>query len=398
MEDQQQLKELKDKLDHLDKMMKAMKGQGMSYYVNIEHADIHGPVVDQLDYNFDNVDVKEVSGALNLGNNFGVRVSGVKKKKAGGHNKPQDASSQGEPSHSSTDREEKSSPQKKQHSPSGHPQSQQTQNRGKSPSSGQEAAKHTTLQARPPVSKNPAQPGQTSHKDGLTKPSGEMRDKENEKKKEVHSQVQTKANPKSVANKRKERAIGDNKKVNTPNLTSEKSETKKEKKMSLPAHSDPNRHSAPPKVSFQRRFPNQAEEKDTEKRPVRTEKSSLRTKEVPNMARENEQEPPPADHHSKEGAIKKGFEKFAQRLKLSKNASESDTYSKNDETDSYHTTEKEEKTITRKDEENNPQLIENDKLPADPKNSIKEEGQKTSPPKRLSQTKKGFSFKMDHKE
>ncbi|WEG11416.1 hypothetical protein PU629_14755 [Pullulanibacillus sp. KACC 23026] len=77
---EQDMKTLKMRLDELEKMIKDMKDKGRSYYINIEHAEIQGPIVDKLDYNFDKLDIKEVSGALNLGNNFGVRVGKLTKK------------------------------------------------------------------------------------------------------------------------------------------------------------------------------------------------------------------------------------------------------------------------------------------------------------------------------
>jgi hypothetical protein len=79
--DDLQIKELMDKIDLL---IKALKDQGKFNYVNIEHADIQGPLVDKLNYNFDKLDVKEVSGALNLGTTFGVKVAEKRKKSGSG--------------------------------------------------------------------------------------------------------------------------------------------------------------------------------------------------------------------------------------------------------------------------------------------------------------------------
>jgi hypothetical protein len=68
------LKAIHSRLDDLEKLIKTVKGEGISYKISIEHAEFHSPIVEHLDYHFDKLDVKEVSGALNLGNNFGVRV------------------------------------------------------------------------------------------------------------------------------------------------------------------------------------------------------------------------------------------------------------------------------------------------------------------------------------
>lgn len=110
--DEQEIKQLKIRLDELEKLMKSLKGQGMSYYVNIEHAEIQGPVVDKLDYNFDKLDVKEVSGALNLGNNFGVRVGKVtKKEESGGKTSSAQSSQASGQSKSTTSKKKKTSEQ-----------------------------------------------------------------------------------------------------------------------------------------------------------------------------------------------------------------------------------------------------------------------------------------------
>ena len=45
-----------------------------SLEIRIENLDVRDPVIESLTFKFDQLDVKEVSGALNLGNNFGVRV------------------------------------------------------------------------------------------------------------------------------------------------------------------------------------------------------------------------------------------------------------------------------------------------------------------------------------
>jgi len=47
-------------------------------YINIEKLDFHGSVLDSLEFLFDNIDVKEESGALNIGTNLGVTVEGKK--------------------------------------------------------------------------------------------------------------------------------------------------------------------------------------------------------------------------------------------------------------------------------------------------------------------------------
>lgn len=42
-----------------------------SYYITIEHLQMEQPVLEQLAFRLDSLDIKELSGSLNLGNNFG---------------------------------------------------------------------------------------------------------------------------------------------------------------------------------------------------------------------------------------------------------------------------------------------------------------------------------------
>lgn len=42
-----------------------------SYYITIEHLQMEQPILEQLAFRLDSLDIKELSGSLNLGNNFG---------------------------------------------------------------------------------------------------------------------------------------------------------------------------------------------------------------------------------------------------------------------------------------------------------------------------------------
>jgi len=42
-----------------------------TYYITIEHLQMERPVLEQLAFQLDSLDIKELSGSLNLGNNFG---------------------------------------------------------------------------------------------------------------------------------------------------------------------------------------------------------------------------------------------------------------------------------------------------------------------------------------
>lgn len=72
---------LEEKIDILEKQIlqlseniKTMKKQGPEYHFHIDRVDIHQPRLDQLTFQLENLDIEELSGALNVGNNFGVTV------------------------------------------------------------------------------------------------------------------------------------------------------------------------------------------------------------------------------------------------------------------------------------------------------------------------------------
>jgi len=68
------LHELTVKMGQLEKVLEKAFENGMTYEVTIENVNVHDPILKELTFRFDKLDVKEVSGALNLGNNFGVKV------------------------------------------------------------------------------------------------------------------------------------------------------------------------------------------------------------------------------------------------------------------------------------------------------------------------------------
>ncbi|WP_419393239.1 hypothetical protein [Cytobacillus praedii] len=54
--------------------------QKAEYHFHIDRVDIHQPVLDQLSFHLDQIDIEELSGALNVGNNFGVNIGSKKGK------------------------------------------------------------------------------------------------------------------------------------------------------------------------------------------------------------------------------------------------------------------------------------------------------------------------------
>ena len=75
--DYEKLEKLYDQLQKINALLEKITDKKM-VYINIEKLDFHGPVLDSLEFIFDKIDVKEVSGALNIGNNLGVSVEGKK--------------------------------------------------------------------------------------------------------------------------------------------------------------------------------------------------------------------------------------------------------------------------------------------------------------------------------
>ncbi len=74
---QQQLDDLKAAIARLQRT----KEQSIEVHFHIDKVDIHQPTLDQLSFRLDQLDIEQLSGALNIGNNFGVNI-GDKKKSA----------------------------------------------------------------------------------------------------------------------------------------------------------------------------------------------------------------------------------------------------------------------------------------------------------------------------
>lgn len=74
-----QIKGLEDKLERIEKKMSNNSTEKVEYHIQIDQLDIHQPVLDELTYRLDKLDIKELSGALNLGNNFTPKVESQRK-------------------------------------------------------------------------------------------------------------------------------------------------------------------------------------------------------------------------------------------------------------------------------------------------------------------------------
>jgi hypothetical protein len=74
------------KLAKLERDIEAIADKKLEYHITVERVDIHQPVLEQLTFRLDSLDIRELSGALNLGNNFATKVE--RHQKDGGKQEP----------------------------------------------------------------------------------------------------------------------------------------------------------------------------------------------------------------------------------------------------------------------------------------------------------------------
>jgi hypothetical protein len=65
---------LKEINDRLEKLELAVDKLSQNVDIHIENFNVNDPVLENLTFRLDKLDIKELSGALNMGNNFGVKV------------------------------------------------------------------------------------------------------------------------------------------------------------------------------------------------------------------------------------------------------------------------------------------------------------------------------------
>ncbi|WJH34747.1 hypothetical protein N6H14_00595 [Paenibacillus sp. CC-CFT747] len=68
------LKDIAARLERLEKGLESVSGRTAEYRVTIENVNVHHPVLENLTFKLDSLDIQELSGALNLGNNFSPKV------------------------------------------------------------------------------------------------------------------------------------------------------------------------------------------------------------------------------------------------------------------------------------------------------------------------------------
>lgn len=76
--------ELNQRITQLEKKLGDLS-RPVIEHVNIERVYLQNPVLEHLEFGLESIDIKELSGALNLGNNFGVNVE--RKKQSSPHQK-----------------------------------------------------------------------------------------------------------------------------------------------------------------------------------------------------------------------------------------------------------------------------------------------------------------------
>ncbi|WLD93296.1 hypothetical protein [Alkalihalobacillus sp. AL-G] len=71
--------ELQKQIEALQNLLESKK-QPIEYHFHINQVDIHDPKLEEMSFNLDQLDIEDLSGALNVGNNFGVSVGDQKNK------------------------------------------------------------------------------------------------------------------------------------------------------------------------------------------------------------------------------------------------------------------------------------------------------------------------------
>lgn len=75
------LQELEERLMRLEELIASMNTRPAVYNITIEKLEVSDPVLENLTFKLESLDVDELSGSLNLGNNFVVRSMKNKQEK-----------------------------------------------------------------------------------------------------------------------------------------------------------------------------------------------------------------------------------------------------------------------------------------------------------------------------
>ncbi len=66
--------DISNRLKKIEEALEALSKRPVEYVYKIDKVDIHNPILKELTFSLDKLDIKDLSGALNLGNNFGISV------------------------------------------------------------------------------------------------------------------------------------------------------------------------------------------------------------------------------------------------------------------------------------------------------------------------------------
>lgn len=76
----QSLHNIEKRTEKVEQIIEELAQRNPEYHFTIDHVTIHNPILEDLTFRLDKLDIKELGGALNLGNNFGVRIGQEKQK------------------------------------------------------------------------------------------------------------------------------------------------------------------------------------------------------------------------------------------------------------------------------------------------------------------------------
>lgn len=66
--------QLSTKIDELEATVQKLVQKPSEVHIHIHQLDIHQPVLEQLTFRLDQLDIDELSGSLNIGNNLGIQT------------------------------------------------------------------------------------------------------------------------------------------------------------------------------------------------------------------------------------------------------------------------------------------------------------------------------------
>lgn len=75
------LEELEERIKKIEELIQQISRQPVEYNINVEKLVVNDPVLEQLTFKLDKIDIKDLSGSLNLGNNFGIKTKTHRKSK-----------------------------------------------------------------------------------------------------------------------------------------------------------------------------------------------------------------------------------------------------------------------------------------------------------------------------